>query len=114
MIAPRLTSQFRISALKKLAEAGGGFATLLHKGDPVSGAILLVGQIRGENPVIFERYPALDGSLTWHRVTQALVGDGADITKYWKTRIVRDPDLWVLELDVASTERLDGLLAVDA
>jgi hypothetical protein len=111
---PRLTSQFRISALQRLTEADGGFATLLHKGDPTSGAILLVGHIRGGNPVLFERYPALDGSLTWHRITQSLVGDETEITKYWKTRTQRDPDLWVLELDVASIERLDGLLATDA
>lgn len=114
MTAPRLTSQFRISALQRLAEVDGGFATLLHKGDPTSGAILLVGQIKGCNPVLFERYPALDGSLTWHRVTQSLVGEDAEITKYWKIRTQRDPDLWVLELDVASTERLDGLLAADS
>jgi hypothetical protein len=114
LIAPRLTSQFRISAIQKLAEIDGGFAAVLHKGDPTSGAILLVGQIKGRDPVLFERFPALDGSLTWHRVTLSLVGEDAEITKYWKARTQRDPDLWVLELDVASTERLDGLLAADA
>ena len=29
---------------------------------------------------------------------------------YWKKRAIRDPDLWVLELDVASGARLDGLM----
>jgi hypothetical protein len=112
--SPRLTSQFRVSALQKLAEADGGFATLLRKGDPSSGAILIVGQIKGRNPVLFERYPALDGTLAWHPVTLPLGGDDAEITKYWKSRTSRDPDLWVLELDVVSTERLNGLLAADS
>lgn len=114
MSSTRLTSQFRVSALQKLAEADGGFATLLHKGDPTSGAILLVGQIKGRNPVLFERYPALDGSLIWHAITLPLGGVEEEITKYWKSRTSRDPDLWVLELDVASKERLDGLLALDS
>ncbi|MFN0046158.1 MAG: DUF1491 family protein [Sphingorhabdus sp.] len=114
MTKPRLTSQFRISALKKLAEVDGGFATLLRKGDLTSGAILIIGQIRGGDPILFERYPAMDGTLAWHRVTLPIGGDDAEITKYWKNRILRDPDLWVLELDVASTERLDRLLAADS
>lgn len=114
MSSARLTSQFRVSALQKLAEAEGGFAAVLRKGDQLSGAILLVGQIKGCNPVIYERYPDLDGSFSWHQVTQAIGGDETEPTKYWKSRIKRDPDLWVLELDVASKERLDGLLAADS
>jgi hypothetical protein len=110
----RLTSQFRVSALQKLTEADGGFATLLRKGDPTSGAILLVGQIKGRDPVLFERFPALDGTLSWRPITLPLGLVDAEITKYWKSRTSRDPDLWVLELDVASKERLDGLLAVDS
>lgn len=100
--------------MQKLTEAEGGFTTLLRKGDPTSGAILLVGQIKGRDPILFERYPALDGTLSWHPITLPVGVVDAEITKYWKSRTSRDPDLWVLELDVASKERLDGLLAVDA
>lgn len=110
----RLTSQFRVSALQKLAEAEGGFAAVLSKGDQLSGAILLVGLINGRDPVIYERHPKLDGSFSWHQVTQQIGGNEIETTKYWKSRVKRDPDLWVLELDVASKERLDGLLAVDS
>ncbi len=114
MIEPRLTSEFQISALKRLAEAGGDFATVLHKGDSTSGAILLVGQIRGQNPVVFDRYPSLDGRSEWQAIDLQDHENTEKIVQYWQGRVNRDPDLWVFELDVASTERLDLLLATSA
>lgn len=109
MIEPRLASGVQISAMKRLAEADGGFATVLKKGDPTSGAILLIGQIRGAEPRLFDRYPSLDGKTAWQSVHLAETGDAA-IQNYWQKRCARDPDLWVFELDVASAARLDGLL----
>ncbi len=114
MIEPRLTSDFQISAITRLAEAEGDFAMILRKGDVTSGAILLIGQIRGENPVVFERYPSLDGHSGWQPVALLVQGSEAEVTEYWKKRVARDPDLWVMELDVASSERLNGLLLASA
>lgn len=109
MIEPRLASGIQISAIKRLAEAQGDIATVLKKGDPTSGAILLIGLLRGADPMIFERYPSLDGATAWTSVASAESEAGVD--SYWKKRCARDPDLWVLELDVVSVARLDGLLA---
>lgn len=106
---PRLASGMQISAIKRLAEAQGDVATVLKKGDPTSGAILLIGLVRGADPVIFERYPSLDGTTAWQTVTSN--ESDASTDAYWKKRCARDPDLWVLELDVVSMARLDGLLA---
>ena len=110
MIEPRLASGVQISALKRLAEAEGDFATVLKKGDATSGAILLIGQVRGADPILYERYPSLDGQSAWKSVDLANSSD-ALVQDYWEKRATRDPDLWVLELDVASGARLDGLLA---
>jgi hypothetical protein len=110
LIEPRLTSDFQISALKRLVEAGGDFATVLHKGDATSGAILLIGQIRGKHPMLFDRYPTLNGGSVWQIVAIQAHEKERKIDAYWKSRVVRDPDLWVMELDVASLERLNGLL----
>ena len=109
MIEPRLASGVQISALKRLAEAEGDFATVLQKGDTTSGAILLIGQVRDADPILFERYPSLDGQSAWKSVDLANSSD-ALVQDYWKKRAIRDPDLWVLELDVASGARLDGLM----
>ncbi len=114
MIEPRLTSDFQISALKRLTEAGGDFATVLHKGDSTSGAILIIGQIRGTEPMLFDRYPSIDGTSAWQPVTLQREENGLEIATYWKKRVSRDRDLWVLELDVASSERLNELLAASA
>jgi hypothetical protein len=51
----------------------------------------------------------LDGQSAWKSVDLANSSD-ALVQDYWKKRAIRDPDLWVLELDVASGARLDGLL----
>jgi hypothetical protein len=99
--------------LKRLAEAGGDFATVIRKGDVTSGAILLIGQIRGQNPVLFDRFPSLDGVRPWQAVTAQIAENEAEVACYWQKRVGRDPDLWVIELDVASQERLDRLLASD-
>lgn len=111
MIEPRLTAEFQISAIQRLAEAGGGFATVLRKGDRTSGAILLIGQIRGRNAVLFDRYPSLDGISKWQPVSLQNDENEVNVTAYWQKRAARDPDLWIMELDVASPERLAGLLA---
>jgi hypothetical protein len=111
LIEPRLASGVTISAIKRLAEAEGDFAMVLKKGDAVSGAILLIGQIRGADPIIYERYPSLDGQSSWQPVDLA-DRTSDSVQNYWKKCCHRDPDLWVLELDVASPARLNGLLAL--
>lgn len=108
MIEPRLASGIQISAIKRLAEAQGDIATVLNRGDANSGAILLIGLVRGGNPVMYERYPSLNGVPVW-QVVKPGESDAA-VDSYWKKRCERDPDLWVLELDVASAARFDGLL----
>jgi hypothetical protein len=88
----------------------GGFLTVIRKGDLTSGAILLIGQARGENPVLFERLPSLDDIGSWQAATAQMAQNDTEVSVYWKKRSSRDPDLWVVELDVASPERLSRLL----
>lgn len=111
MIEPRLASGVLISAIKRILEAEGDFATVLNKGDAVSGAILLIGQVRGADPKLYERYPSLDGQTAWQEI-DLKESSGHAVQEYWQKRCARDPDLWVFELDVASAARLDGLLAM--
>jgi hypothetical protein len=82
----------------------------MRRGDSTSGAILLIGQIRGRHPVLFDRFPSLDGDSSWQAVTKQIEENVLEVSAYWRKRVARDPDLWVVELDVASQERLDGLL----
>lgn len=110
MTEARLASSVQVSAFIRLAEIGGDFATVLRKGDPVAGAILLIGLIRGKYPVLYERFPSRDGGSPWQMMAPQAVETETEITERWKKRMFSDPDLWVIELDVASTERLARLL----
>lgn len=111
MIEPRLASSVQVSAFIRLAQAGGDFAAVLRKGDPVAGSIMLIGLVRGQNPALYERFPSLDGGSPWQIVSAKVPQNEQDIAEMWRKRAERDPDLWVIELDVASSERLSGLLA---
>jgi hypothetical protein len=107
---PRLTTEFQVSAIRRLVEANGDFVTILRKGDGTSGTILLIGQVKGANPVLFERFRPLDGEAIWRPVAPQANENEKEIVAYWQKRVAQDPDLWVLELDVASTERLNRFL----
>jgi hypothetical protein len=68
---------------------------------------LLIGQVKGANQVLFERFRPLDGDAIWQPVVRQDHENKTEISAYWQKRVAHDPDLWVIELDVASTERLN-------
>ncbi len=111
MIEPRLASHMQVSALVRLAGGQGDFATVVKKGDLTSGALLLIGQIRGIPAYLYERMPSLDGPANWQLVFVYEPETQEKISQYCAKRVERDPDLWVIELDVADDERLNRLLA---
>jgi len=78
---------------------------VLAKGDEVAGAILLVCIERGEFRSLLERMPTLDSGLQWQRVGPGADAEAAEIDAYLARRRARDPDLWLIELDVAQAER---------
>ena len=103
-MTPRLTSALLVNALVRRVNAAGGHATVLAKGDPGAGAILIVAVERGVDPRLWERgydsagRPALVA-------TGPDDGDAAAVADYWRRRRARDRDLWVIELDVAAAKR---------
>lgn len=100
-MTPRVASSVLTGALIRKAEGEGGFAAVLAKGDPTSGAILLVLTQRGGPPRLLERLLQSDGSYAW----AAPIEDSAQVPDFIARRRRFDPDLWVLELDVPSVER---------
>lgn len=107
---PRLATHMRVSAMIRQVSALGDFAAVLHKGDPIAGALLLVTRVKGRNPALFEQFPSANSGENWQRVFEQGVDIEQKISEYLDRRIGQDSDLWVLELDVAFDERLDGLL----
>ena len=102
-MSARLASGVVVNALVRRVGQAGGFATVLAKGDATAGAILIVAQDRGENPQMWERGigPSGDTEL----ITVGPEADAQAVTDYWMKRRRSDPDLWVVELDVAQAER---------
>ena len=101
----RLAASVLAGALLRRAEAEGGFGTVLVKGDATSGSILVILLEKGGNPRIFERLLQPDGRYSWQESGSQRIDDASGVPGFIARRRRFDPDLWVLELDIASPER---------
>jgi hypothetical protein len=101
----RIASSVLVNALIRLAEAEGGFGSVLARGDPSAGAVAVLLVERGHNPRLFERLLAPDGHYAWQESTQPDLGQAGKLQALIERRRRFDPDLWLIELDVASAER---------
>ena len=104
-MTPRLTSALLVGALTRRAEAEGGFAAVLAKGDPTAGAILVILTERGANQRILERVLQRDGRYVWQETGRQDPENKEEFVSLVERRRQYDPDLWVLELDIPSPER---------
>lgn len=95
---PRLASRFRIDALRRRVSAAGGFATVLAHGDDDAGAIAVVTREGGAERVL----AAVLGRDGYEFAEMAR--DDAAAAWIAKAR-ARDPDLWIIELDIPQAER---------
>ena len=99
----RLTSAFLVRAMLRRVHDAGGSGVVLNRGDDQAGAILVMTLERGSNPRGYERGIGPDGRIALIRAGPE--GDDSQIIDYWQRRVLRDPDLWVIELDIADAER---------
>ena len=104
-MSPKLTADMLVGALRKRIGAAGGFATIVHKGDATSGAILVLAHHNGRNPVALERQMGIDGGYVMVSTGPQAADNIIEIEEYAARRRARDPDLWVIEADVADAER---------
>ena len=102
---PRLQSSIMVSALKRQAEIEGGFAAVLARGDSQAGAILVILAEKGRKVRVLERALQGDGRYAWQDVCRQGAENEEEFQKFLKKRRKFDPDLWLIELDVASVER---------
>ena len=100
----RLASSVLVSALLRRAQEEGGFGAVLAKGDPTAGAVAVILAERGRRAFFLERLLQPDGRYAWQESRQE-----AGTRKRFQALLARrrkyDPDLWILELDIASAER---------
>jgi len=104
-MADRLSTSVEAAGLCRRAESGGGFAAILHKGDPDRGSLLLVIRERGQYVTCLERMLALDGTYAWTKGGPEASADERELTDFVERRRRFDEDSWLIELDIAQPER---------
>ena len=100
----RLASSVVAGALLRRAGAQGGFGAVLAKGDATAGAIAVILAEKGRKARFLERVMQANGSYAWQS-TREDVENEEEFEKFLDRRRKSDPDLWILELDIASAER---------
>lgn len=89
----------------RAVQAAGGFATVIAKGEPEAGTILLVMLENGRNGRLFERMPRADGDRVWECTSVQKDKSDQEFNELLSKRRARDPDLWIVELDIPQAER---------
>ena len=105
MSGRRLPAKLEVSGLVRQIESEGGFATILNSGDADGGAVLLIVSSRGRHIACLERILGTAGDYQWSR-TGPSESAGSDVLRSFLAKRTRfDPDLWVVEVDIAEPER---------
>lgn len=89
----------------RAVEAAGGFAAVLHKGEREAGTILAVLTQNGANSRLFEQMPDAEKGRVWICSKVQDAEKSQEFGDYLDARAKRDPDLWIVELDIADGER---------
>ena len=101
----RIAAHIEVAGLIRAVEAAGGFATVIARGERDAGTILVVCCERGSARAAYERMPRVGGGREWTAVSTQGAEKPSELSDYIGRRRAQDPDLWVVELDIADAER---------
>lgn len=107
----QLPARLLVTALIRSVQAQGGFATVLRSGDDQAGSIMLQCTKMGQFDSLIERQMTLGGTYQWRAIPEAASKNPLELNDYIERRHARDRDLWIVEVDVADTERFVAELA---
>jgi hypothetical protein len=79
---------------------------VLAKGDENSGVVLIQCTERGRPGPLLERRFSLQGDYIWEAVGPTDPDDGEARANYQDRRRKADPDMWLIELDIADAPQL--------
>ena len=106
----RLPAHLEVASIIRLAQGEGGFATVISRGERDAGTILLLTIYRGKDATLFERMPQLDGTRPYIPTKTQDPENPSEIDGYLTRRRSQDPDIWVVEVDIADAEQFVALL----
>jgi hypothetical protein len=104
-VSRRLPTHVEVASILRRAAAEGDFATVMRKGDPDRGSLIIFVSSRGEHRAILERVLGPDGDYRWEASRPADSAGSIDIVNFLARRARFDDDLWAIELDIADPER---------
>lgn len=105
MADDRLPAHLEVTGLIRAVGAEGGFGMVLAKGERDAGTLLVICCESGTQARLYERMPQLDGTRKWTLTKSQDADNPQDFTDYCDRRKRQDPDLWIVELDIAGAER---------
>ncbi len=105
----RLPAHLEVNGLIRAVQAAGGFATVLAKGEPDAGTILIVAIENGRNARLYERMPRLNGTREFSLTRTQETENAREFNDYLTKRRQQDRDIWIVELDIADAERFVAL-----
>lgn len=95
----RLKSALRVQAWVKQATIAGIAATIVRRGDPDAGAIILKLFQNRDAVTLFTESRGETGKLIWLRPLGPVPVPEPDADAYLDRAIQRDTDLWIVEID---------------
>jgi hypothetical protein len=101
----RLPAHVEVAGLLRRVAADGDFATVMRKGDPERGSVLIMLSSRGRHIACLERVLGPQGDYRWQAVGPDESAGSADVADFIVRRARFDDDLWAIELDIANPER---------
>jgi hypothetical protein len=101
----RLASGLFISALLRDVHARGGTGVVVVRGDSTAGALLIICREKGRLISLSEQRLAANGRYIWAPLRLADDMNEAELDHICQRRRQIDPDLWIVELDIANVER---------
>ena len=100
MAQSRLPAHLEIGAILRQAQADGGFATIIARGESNAGTILITTMSRGKNVMLWERMPDLDDARLFSHTKSQNLENPLEFSKYLARRKAQDSDLWVVEVEI--------------
>ena len=101
----RIPAHFEVTGLIRAVGSEGGFGMVLAKGEREAGTLLVICCENGTQARLYERMPQLDGTRKWTLSKAQDPENPHEFTDYCDRRKRQDPDLWIVELDIADAER---------
>ena len=86
-------------------ESAGGFATIVKRGDPDRGVLILLVAERGESKALIERRMGPDFDYRWTITATPHDAEPEKFLESMQNTTRFDPDCWLIELDIADAER---------